>query len=119
MSECLLVSATRVDSQSPVTVTVEAQCGHRAHATAWTTEGARREAEAKLAVSSPTPRDPGGQTAGSSPAAEPSTFSPPEAPLVHIIGADGKLLCGADSEHYVADFLASKLATCPDCAARL
>lgn len=42
-------------------------------------------------------------------------------PLVHICGDDGGLLCGVQVEgsRYCADFLGSKLATCPDCAARL
>ena len=42
-------------------------------------------------------------------------------PLVHILGGDGGLLCGErrGGSRYCADFLASKLATCPDCAARL
>jgi hypothetical protein len=44
----------------------------------------------------------------------------PEEPLVHVIGHDGEMLCGSnDTQHYVADYLASKLATCSDCAARL
>lgn len=68
----MLISATRIDSQSPVTVEVEAKCGHRATATAWTVEEARAIAERELAVPSFRLQDREGRSVDSSPAAEPS-----------------------------------------------